>query len=57
MEIDGENAARIIALRLANANLLGIVEQGGIVNTPDLRPTGEVFGDALGILALAVHPQ
>ena len=37
VEIERENAARIIALRLADANLLGIVEQRGIEHAPDLR--------------------
>src|SRR6185295_9176594 len=57
VEIDGKDTARKIALRETNANLFTVVEKRRIVNMADLRFADQSLGNALGVLALAVHAQ
>ncbi len=57
VEDEGEDAAGVVALGVANADLFGIGEEGGVVNFLHGRVGGETFGDALGIFGLAIHAQ
>ena len=57
LDFDREDRARKVALRVADPLLLRVVEQRRVVHAQHARVIGEPLGDALGILALAVHPE
>src|SRR5439155_23939294 len=57
VEIEREDAARIIALPIANTNLLGVLEKGRVNHALELRTARKPLGDPLRVFALPVQAQ
>lgn len=57
MEVEGDHGAGVVGLGEADADLFGVIEEGGVEDFADLGTADEGFGDALGVFALAVHAE
>jgi hypothetical protein len=57
LQVHGEDAAGVVALGVADADLFGISEERWIVEFIDGRVSGQLLRDSLGILGLTVHAE